>query len=202
MPKFNELSKNKDNELVKLLMGDSQEAFGELYARYREWLICFCKKYMRNEAEAEDIVHDVFLKLWDTRHFLNPELSFSGFVQTMAKNHISDKFRHLDVHSRYAQNKLINETDSTNETEDTIIDNDYAKLLDELIESLPPKQKEIFRLNRIEGLTYKEISESLKTPVENVRKQISLASKKIKDSLLQHTTIHFLMVIVFLMFFL
>ena len=200
MAKFNELSDKQDRELVELLMGSSQAAFGELYARFRERLMYSCKQYMRNEADSEDIVHDIFLKLWEIRHFLNPELSFSGYLQTITQNYTLKKLRHFDVHSRFTRNMLMNEIDSTNETEDTVINNDYAKLLDELIETLPPKQKEVFRLSRIEGHTYKEISELLQISIENVRKHASLALKKIKDQLLQHTDIHFQMVIFFLMF--
>ena len=195
----NELAEKQDRELVELLVGGSQEAFEELYARFRERLMCFCKQYVRNEVEAEDIVHDIFLKLWETRHFLNPELSFSGYVHTMAKNHISDKFRHFDVHSRFAQNILINQIDVTTETEDSIINNDYIELLNEWTERLPPKQKEIFRLSHIEGLTYQEISELLQTPVGNVRKQVSRASKKMKNLLSLHTDIHSQMITIVLM---
>ena len=201
MQKISELSKRQDKELVGLLMDGSHEALGELYARYRKQLMYYCKQYMRNESDAEDIVQDVFVRLWERRDSLNPELSFSGFMQTLAKNCITDKFRHIAVHARYAQNTFVNETDSTNETEELIIDNDYRELLNDLIENLPTGQKEIFRLSRIEGLTHKEISELLQTPVDNVRKQVSRASKKIKDLLSQHTDIHFQMVITFWMFF-
>jgi len=202
MQNFNKLSKKQDRELVELLMGGSHEALGELYARYRKQLMYFCKQYLRNEADTEDIVHDIFLRLWEKRHSLNPELSFSGFLQTLAKNCITDKFRHFDVHARYVRNMLVNEMDSTNETEDSIIDGNYTELLNELIERLPPGQKEIFRLSRMDGRTYKEISELLQTPVENVRKQVSRASKKIKEMLPQHTDIHFQMFITILIVFL
>jgi len=67
LPKNEEISKIQDRELVVLLIGGSQAAFGELYARYRERLIYFCKQYM-NETDAEDIVHNVFLQLWEKRH--------------------------------------------------------------------------------------------------------------------------------------
>jgi len=201
MIKNNGLSEKQDKVLVELLIGGSQEAFGELYARYRERLLYFCKQYM-NEADAEDIVQNVFLKLWEKRRFLGEVTSFSGYIQTMAKNDILKKFRHFDVHSRFARNLLMNEIDSTNETEDTVINNDYAILLNELIENLPPKQREVFRLNRVEGLSYNEISELLQTPLENVRKQVSLALKKIKDQMSQHTDIHFQMIIIIWVFFL
>ena len=179
------------------MISDSQEAFGELYVRFKKPLLYLCKQYMRNATDAEDIVHDIFLKIWETRHFLKPELSFSGYLQTITENRVKDKLRHLDVHSRFARNILINTKDSTNETELSIIDNDYTKLMNELIEKLPQKQKEIIRLNRIEGLTYKEISELLQMPVGNVRRYASIASKKMKEQLLQYVDIHFLMVVTF-----
>ena len=202
MQKVTDFSEKQDRELVGFLMDGSQEAFGELYARYQKQLLHYCKQYMRNEADTEDIVHDIFLQLWEKRHSLSDISSFSGYIQTMARNYILKKFRHFDVHSRFARNVLMNETDSTNETEDTIINNDYAKLLDELIEELPQKQKHVFRLSHIEGYTYKEISEMLQMPVGNVRRYASFALEKINDRLIQHKDIHFLMIIIFLMSFL
>ena len=202
MPKIIGLSEKQDKDLVELLKGGSHEALGELYTRFKKRLVCACKKYTRNEADAEDIVHDIFLQIWENRLFLNPELSFSGYVQILVQNATLKKLRRLDVHSRFARNILMNETDSTNETENTIIDNDYAELLDELIEKLPPMQKKVFRLSRLEGYTYKEISELLQMPVGNVRRYASFALEKIKDHLIQHTGIHIQMIIIILMFFL
>jgi RNA polymerase sigma-70 factor (ECF subfamily) len=191
MSKINDLSERHDIELVELLIGGSQEAFVELYARFRKRLMFFCKQYMRNDADAEDTVHDIFLQLWEKRHFLGEVSSFSGYLKSMAKNHIMKKFRHLDVHSRFAKYMLLNEIDSTNETESAIIDNDYSKLLDEFIENLPPKQKEVFRLSRINGLTYKKISELLHISIDTVQEHASLTLKKMKKHLRQHTDIYY-----------
>jgi len=200
MPTINDLSKKQDRELVELLKDGSHEALGELYTRFKKRLVFVCKKYTKNEAE--DIVHDVFLQIWEERHLINPELSFSGYVQTIVQNATLKKLRRFDVHSRFARNILLNETDSTNETENAIIDNDYIELLYQLIEKLPPMQQKVFRLNRMEGYTYKEISELLKIPVGNVRRYAAFALEKIKDRLKQHTDIHFQMIIIIWTFFL
>ena len=181
----------KDNELVELLTGDSREAFGELYIRYKERLMHICKRYLKDEDDVEDIVHDIFVHLWETRHTLDVSLSFSGFMQTITRNYAMDKLRHLDVHARFAEKTLADGIDSTNETEDAIHDNDYAKLLEKLIECLPPKQKEVYRLSRIEGLSYKEIAERLDVPADTVKKYAALALKKIKKQITQYADIHF-----------
>jgi len=185
------ISEKQDRELVALLVDGSPQALGELYARYKERMIYFCKHYVINEEDAEDIVQDIFLQLWGKRHFLGSVTSFSGYIQAMTKNSILKRLRHIDVHARFVQTLLMNNNNSTNETEDAIIENDYEKLLNEMIERLPPMQKEIFRLSRIEGLDYKEIAELLQTSVENVRKNVSLALRKIQDQLSNHTDIQF-----------
>ena len=183
------LSTLQDKELVALFKEGSRQAFRELYFRFKERLMYICKQYLKNTSDAEDIVHDVFLRLWEIRQFLNVELPFAGYVQTMAKNFALDKLRHFDVHSCYARKILMNGIDSTNKTEDEIIDNDYTELLNELIEKLPPRQKEVFTLSRMNGLTYKEIAELLHIPADTVKKYASLALKKIRKQLIQHTDI-------------
>ena len=191
----------QDKELVTLLKEGSREALEQLYLRYRNKLINLCKLYLKSITDAEDIVQDIFLQLWDTRDSLNPALSFSGYVHTLMRNRILDKYRNFDVHARYAQHILINAEDSTNETDDTIINNDYAALLSEMIETLPPQQKKIFQLSRIEGLSNKEIAELMEISTDNVRNNLFLALKKIKKMLSQHTDIHIQTIIGFLLFF-
>ena len=179
--KILEFSETDDRELVGLLKKGSHAAFEKLYARYKYPLLRYCKQYLNDRAAAEDVVQDIFLQLWETRETLNITSSFLNFVYTSAKNRIFNIFRQFDIHERYAQNIIMHVKDSTNETEDAIIDNDYTALLNQLMECLPPMQKEVFRLHRIEGLTYMEIADLLKISVENARKHASLSIKKMKD---------------------
>ena len=178
---MDKLSTMQDKELVALLKEDSQQAFGVLYARYKGQLMYFCKRMLKDEISAEDIVHDTFLQLWETRCcFHKEELNLWGYLRTLAKNRILNEFKKFDVHSRYAMHIILNGEESTNQTENTIIENDYAELLNKLIESLSPRQKEIFQLNRIQGYTYKEISEILKISINTVREHGALAMEKME----------------------
>ena len=192
----------QDRELVVLLKEGSQQAFEKLYARYKKQLIYLGKQSLKNETDVEDMVQDIFLQLWETRDSLDPELSFSGYLFTIMRNRILYKYRNFDVHARYAQHILINAKESTNETEETIIENDFSMLLTGVIESLPPMQKEIFTLSRINGLTYKEISEIMKISIPAIQKHASNALKKIKEHLKHHADIHFQTIMIFLLFFL
>ena len=201
MQNIKDLSKKQDRELVELLMGGSHEAFGELYIRYKDDLYYCCIQYMNDKTGAMDIVQDIFMQVWETRESLNAELSFSGYIHTLARNRILNTYRQFGVHARFARYILDNEKDLSNETENLILDNDYAALLNEIMESLSPKQKEVFRLSRIEGLKYKEISEILQISIPAIQKHASTALRKIKEHLKQHADIHFQIVIIFLIFF-
>ena len=186
MDKFSTM---QDKELVALFKEGSQKAFEELYIRYKCRLISYCKRYLKSSISAEDIVHDIFTQLWEDRNMLHIDVSFSGYVHTLVKNHVLKEIRHSDVHARFAEYTRMTKNDSTNQTEDTIIDNDYAKLFDEMIDSLSPRQKEIFLLSRIQGFTHKEIAEQIQISVNSVNEHSSLALKKIKKHLRRHINI-------------
>jgi len=189
------LSNIQDNELVALLKKNSHQAFCELYIRYYDQLHYYCKKYLNDETEAEDIVQDIFMYLWESRDTLDITSSFSGYIYATAHNRILKMLRQVDVHLRYAQHILMNAIATTNETEDSIIDNDFTSLLNEMIERLTPKQQEVFRLSRIEGLTYKEISDRLHISVPAVQKHASNVLEKIIGYLKKNKIIYFKAVI-------
>ena len=199
MAGIGKLSKKSDRELVSLLMNSSQQAFEELYVRYKGGLVYHCKWFLKDETGSEDIVQDIFMQLWEKRESLNIEVSFSGYVYTLAQNRVLNVLRKFDVHSRFVRHIIMNGKDSTNQTEESIIDSDYAELLNGLIENLSPRQKEVFRLSRTHGLTYGEIAELMQISVDTVREHASIALKKIKKQLIQHTDIHFKTVITLLM---
>ena len=191
MANISKLSEKQDIELVELLKNGSQQAFIELYTRYQNKLLYCCKRYLNNEADAEDIVQDIFTQLWETRESLNVTSSFWGYIYTSAYHSILKVFRQFDVQSRYAQDILINAKELTNETEDLIMDNDYTALLNEITESLSPKQKDVIHLSRSQGLSYKEISEVLQISLSTVQTHAFLALKKIRELLKKHTGIDF-----------
>jgi RNA polymerase sigma-70 factor (ECF subfamily) len=201
MGKINNLSEEQDRELVELFKNGSQAAFEQLYLRYRNPLINLCGQILKSKTDAEDVVQDVFVQLWETRALINPEMSFAGYIKTLAQNRALYMYRQFDIHSRFARHVLLNSKDTTNETEDAILDNDYTALLDKVMESLSPKQKEVFRLSRIEGLKYKEIAELQQISVETVREHASIILKKIKKHLRQHADIYLQTVIIFIIFF-
>ena len=195
------LSATHDQELIALFRGGSQQAFESLYLRYVKQLIRFCNRWLRDENSAEDIAHDVFLQVLEMRADINPEKSFISYLQTIAQNRILNEFKRTEIHLRYARYIITHEDEATNQTENLVLDNDYKKLLNELIEGLTPQQQKVFRLSRIQGLTHKEIAESLQISLPTVKKHATLALESIKKQLPKHLDIDFKTVITLLIFF-
>ena len=86
-----------DNELVHLLIQNDEAAFSELYIRYKDKLYYFCLNLLKSAEEANDIVQEIFIRIWESRNFINPELSLSSFLYTMARNRILNYFRDMDI---------------------------------------------------------------------------------------------------------
>ena len=189
-----------DKELVALFKEGLQPAFVELYVRYEKKLINFCKGFLKDGSKAEDIIQDIFLQILETPDSLNTEKSFYGYLQTIAKNRVLYEARKSNIHLRYEHHAFKHGNDVTNQTEDMILDNDYEKLLNEMIDGLTPQQKEVFRLSRLQGLTYNEIAETMHISLRTVKKHASLALEKIKNQLMEHADIHFKTIMTLLLF--
>lgn len=172
--------------LIELLKCDNMTAFDELYCRYWEMLYDIAYKKLRDKDDAKDIVHDIFLQLWNNRTSLNIYSSFSGFLFITLKNKIIDK-------QRLTANRLnkINEiAKASTVCQDTVYDqvyyNELNSFLNEQVNQLPEKMKKIYRLSREENLSIEEISGRLSISTQTVKNQLSTAIKRLRQKISQH----------------
>jgi len=172
--------KEKEIVLVQRLAKNDVQAFNELYNLYSRRIFGFAYGFLRSKEEAEGIVQEVFVKIWETRNNLRSDLSFSWFLFTIARNLILNKLQHLQYEMRYQKDFLAETSGDDNNTEEQVFYRDMSDHINNLIMELPPKRKEIFLLSRFEGLSYQEISEKLNISVKTVEVQISLALKYIR----------------------
>ncbi|PWD98869.1 RNA polymerase sigma factor [Marinilabilia rubra] len=169
---------------VKKLKGGSMEAFNQLFEAYSHRIYGFGLKYLKSEADAEELVQDVFLKLWRNRQKLKEEESFHSYLFTIAFNQIKDYFRYKGIYLDVEDNSLIGTSD--NSTEMTITYRSVLEQVSTLLEKLPQKKKEIFRLSRFEGKSAKEIAGLMDVSPKTVDNQISevigFLRKNLKDA--------------------
>lgn len=183
------IRKKTDTELVNLLIWDNETAFSELYVRYKDKLHYFCLSLLKSEEETNDIVQEIFIRLWESRIFINPNLSFSSFLYTIARNRILNYFRDMDIDAKaksiLAQNKPVEE----DVIESNLIYTEYQNILKEAIEQLSPQRKKIFNMSRMDNLTHKEIAEQLGISVNTVQEHISESLRFIKTYFGKHSDI-------------
>ncbi|MFV0270528.1 MAG: RNA polymerase sigma-70 factor [Macellibacteroides fermentans] len=180
-----------DKELVSLLIKGDESAFCDLYVRYKDRLWVFSFSLLKSEDETNDIVQEVFINLWESRVFLNSELSFSSFLFTIARNRILNYFRDIDIEARIKNKILVQSEPFEDKVESEIVYEEYVVILKKAIENLPPQRKRIFNLSRIDHFTHKEIAEQLDISVYTVQEHISESLRFIRKYLTQYADIQF-----------
>ncbi len=176
-----------DKELVIFLTRNDEDAFRELYLRYKDKLWHYCFSFLKSEEESNDIIQEVFIRLWEMRAYVNPNLSFSSFMYTIVRNRVLNYFRDMDVEVQVK--KIISQKQpiEENSAEVELIFSEYQGILKEAIEYLPPQRKKIFNMSRFENMSHKEIAARLGISVNTVQEHISESLRFIKGYLSQHT---------------
>ena len=176
-----------DKELAMLLTKDDESAFRELYLRYKDRLWHYSFTLLKSKDECDDLVQEIFIRFWESRFFINPELSISSFLYTMTRNRILNFFRNTDVELRVKT--VLAHTDSVEieSIEDDLIFSDYLKIFMNAINKLPPQRKRIFNLSRVEHKSHKEIAAQLGISISTVQEHISESLRFIKIYFSNHT---------------
>lgn len=171
---------NIDRSLVlRLKEGDSQ-AFEKLFQKYHKKVFYFALRYNNSKEDAEGVVQDVFIKIWNERKSLKENLSFNSYVFTITKNHLFNINRKRLNEKAYREYFIHHFTRADNRPEEDIIYTDLKKKIDAVIEDLPTQRRKIFIMSRKEGLSNKEIAAELGLSVRTVEVHISLALKTIR----------------------
>jgi RNA polymerase sigma-70 factor, ECF subfamily len=171
-----------EKTIAALKEGD-RSAFASIYHRFGPKLLAFTRKMVANQQDAEEVVQEVFLKLWERKHFLDPEQHFDHYLFRMARNLVYNKARHQV--NEMAYNTYLAREGSFNEC---AIDNymDYQELnqlLEKTCASLPPVRKRVFAMSRLDGLSNGEIAEQLQTSASNIENHINKALHDIRKQL-------------------
>ena len=165
----------QDRKLVIRLKEDDGVAFEKLFLKYNQKLFNYCYRLLRSKQEAEGIVQATFMKIWELRHELNEEQSFSGLIFKISRNRVFNEFRsRLNQRYYYEYLKEYAETlDNTTEKELDFLE--IKAMIDSLLRQLPERRREIFLLSRDQGLSYKEIAKKLEISENTVDTQIRKA---------------------------
>ncbi|MGV8135697.1 MAG: RNA polymerase sigma factor [Mangrovibacterium sp.] len=172
-----------DSLTVRNLKQGDSEAFDDLFKKYSQRLYNFSLRYLKSEEEAEEVVQEVFLYIWEKRGGLNPDQSFNSYIFTIAYNIIRKYFIKKSRKNAFKDEQLYIFLNEENNLDQLI---DYKFLLEKvesIINSLPARRKEIFIKRKYEGLAIKQIADELGISPNTVENQLASAQKQIRSEL-------------------
>ncbi|MEI8225572.1 MAG: RNA polymerase sigma-70 factor [Bacteroidota bacterium] len=172
-----------DEELMQEIKADNMFAFDVLYKKYSKRLYKFGYSILKSPEEAENLTQDVFLNLWENRHKVKKDSSIKYYLFTIAYNSAISVIR-----KKTREHEFVEYLKSLQEINEEPVDmeleyNELTNKLDEIIKALPPRQKEVYLLHRVEGLKYNEIAERLYISVNTIENHMSRALKTIREKL-------------------
>ncbi|MEL7588089.1 MAG: RNA polymerase sigma-70 factor [Prolixibacteraceae bacterium] len=171
-----------EKELVGLLKDGSPVAFQHLFNQYSQKLYRFALSYLKSDSDAEEIVQDVFMKLWETRYRLDRDKSFQSYLFTIAFNAIRKKFNRKMKTDRFKHELFEWLSRETPSLESRLDFEALVEKLESLIANMPEKRKAIFLKRKKEGMSIQDIAEETGISPKTVKNQITEAMKYLKES--------------------
>ncbi|MCW0483486.1 RNA polymerase sigma-70 factor [Gaoshiqia sediminis] len=176
------MNNQTDKELFAQLKTGYEPAFKQLFLKYYAPLCYYARQYFDEDEKAEEVVQDVFVRIWAMRTKLDIEISVRQYFFRAVKNQCINQLQHQHIEQKYAhtvQEDFKNDRD----TNPYFMEVGLQQKIETCIEALPEKRREIFRLSREEGLKYKEIADRLNISVKTVETQMGLALKQLREQL-------------------
>ena len=171
-----------ERTLVLQLKEGNENAFTTLYETYWAKVYNFSRLYLTSSTEIEEVVQDVFVKVWEGRIFIKENENFKGFLFIITRNIIFNQFRKSFNENAYKLAVLKSASESYS-IEEEMVASDLHIYINKLIEELPPRQQEVFKLSREKHLSYREIAQQLDISEKTVERHINEALKFLRKNI-------------------
>lgn len=172
----------QEKSLFEKIKNGDEKAFEEFFHFYYGYLCTYACRFVVHENIAEEIVQDFFVKFWEKRNQIIIENSVKNYIFRSVKNGCLNYIQHNNIKSKFAQH-FISDQQKMHFDSNSFLEIELAKKIEESIESLPEKRKEIFKLSREQGLKYREIAQKLNISLKTVETHMGLAIKSLREKL-------------------
>ncbi len=180
--------RNKEIDLHNLqyrISNEDHAAFASLFELFNKRLVTFSRSLVHSKETAEDVVEDVFVKVWSKRHTIHTIDNLAVYLYVAVKNLSLNKI------SEKARQMITQPFDDIEPQVEALAENPYSLLItsemlgkmNKAVEELPPRCKMIFKLVREDGLRYKEVAQILNISVNTIDVQMAIAVKRICEAL-------------------
>jgi len=187
------------NEQVMIRTGDSGEmkwfslmdlrSFESIFRQYYQMLCSYAYRFVNDTDTAEEIVQELFYKLWEKRTELQITSSLKSYLFSAVHNRCLKFIEHRNVEAKYRTYYLQHGSEIDNEPQNSSNVRELQGIIENTLDSLPERCSRIFRLNRFDGLKYNEIAEKLSISVKTVEANMGKALKLLRRNLRQYVEI-------------
>jgi len=192
------ITKSNKDLLLAMKEGD-MVAFYHIYERYCKRLYGFVLRFIKQEQDAEEIVQEVFIKIWESREKIDVYSSFESYIFTIAYNTTITLFRKRTKEKKYLEHlRSLQQVEKPPDLTDEIHFNELNDQVQTLLNELTPRQKEIFQLSREKRLSHEEIAKKLDITVNTVKKHMSNTLAFLKSHLNTNLIANLLFIYLFL----
>ncbi|WP_436484224.1 RNA polymerase sigma factor [Chitinophaga sp. ARDCPP14] len=171
---------NEEAVLLQRLQQGDTEAYITLYDQYYPSLYTYILHFINIPELAEDALQEVFIKIWEIRERINPELSFSGYLYRITRNHVFKLIKKISADAALRLQVMQELQHQTEDADTRLLWKQYESLLHKAIAQLPPQRQKVFRLCREESKSYEEVAVELGISRNTVKEHMVLAMKSIK----------------------
>lgn len=183
MEKGRVLTIDKTEEIIRRLKNEDKSAVDELFSHYYARLYHFSKSILKVENGIEDILQDVFIKIWLNRQKIGNAATFNAYVFTITKNEVLNLIRSNLRDNTFRDELFMQAVAQEYHTQNPIEFDEIKTAIDKIVASLPDKRQQVFILSRTDGLSNKEISQQLNIAEKTVEDHITHSIRHLKNSL-------------------
>lgn len=179
----------EDIELLKKLREGDQLAFAQIYNLYRSKIYLYACNLCKSAETAEEVVQEVFIRIWQKKDQINPELNFDAYIRKITLNHVLNHLKKI-ARDKVLQEEALNYMDAIrHSTDDNLLEKELLKTYDEAIALLPAQKKLIYQMSRNEEMTHEQIAERLNISKNTVKNHMVVATKFIRSYVSKHGSI-------------
>lgn len=177
------LSPAQEKQLLDLLKQGDEEAFKSVYKHYKNKLVFFAYRLTKSTPVAEEIVQDVFVKIWTARDQINTDFSFNAYIYRITHNMVVNYLRRVASEEKAIKMLWQNIEEEQNYIDDIVKSNEFDQIAQNAIEKLSPQKRQIFEMSRQSNYTHKEIADKLGISPNTVKNHMVESLKFIRSYL-------------------
>lgn len=185
----------KESDLLLLVSKGNEVAFRKIFDQYSNKLYNYVLRLTGKEELSEEIMMDTFLKVWVNREALTEIVRFDAYLYTLVRNQAFNALKRLALEGQLVRSLSAHQSYFNEDTEETVVYNDYHRLLNQAVSKLPPRQKLVYTLSRDKGLKYDEIALKLNLSKNTVKSHLKKAMSTLRTVFTHYMavmiTIHF-----------